>query len=97
VEGFGVGQYVSAAVQNVWFFIVYVFGCWRIREYYSIYNFDWRIIRMENVAPVIWSSLICCGGPVFFMFVGAWMAKGMPGSPLSVSWRGKRYDDSDYE
>lgn len=40
----------------------------------------------------VWAILFLCGGPLFFLFLGAWLAKGMPGSPFVI--RSRHRDDS---
>lgn len=39
-----------------------------------------------------------CVGPLFFMFVGAWIAKGMPWLPFEIRRRGRGevIEEADY-
>lgn len=41
---------------------------------------------------VVWAVLFLCGGPLFFLFLGAWLAKGMPWSPIVI--RARHRDDN---
>lgn len=47
---------------------------------------------------LFWGVLFLCGGPLFFIFLGAWLAKGMPGSPFVIrSRRAERGGEAYYE
>ena len=45
----------------------------------------------------IFAILFLCGGPLLFIFLGAWLAKGMPGSPFVIrsrrAEREERFDE----